>query len=371
MKTFTLILAFFISLFSHICMAQSDQQAISDTLNDYIQGTSFNDQSRIKNAFQSDALLHLQKTDQANWVVKASDYIGWFKEENKGKFNGRIGEILDIDIAGNIATAKVEILVPAKSLRYTDLFLLKKLDKRWQIISKSASSDTSNRNGKRILFIASSAYFHGETQLPAGVSFSEIVIAYHTFKQAGYTVDFVSPDGGALPLAYINTSMPLHKQYLYDSDFMFAIGNSKTPQQINPADYVAVHYLGGTNAMYGVADNQQIQAISMAIYERHGGIISSVCHGTAGIVNLRTQDGQYLVSGKRISGYPEDYENQSKAYFAQFPFLIKQSVELHGGTFLYSPRNTPHVEVDGRIVTGQNYLSSQAVAEQIIQLLEK
>ena len=286
-----------------------------------------------------------------------------------GTHNGRIGEILLIDIENNTATAKVEIIAPEKQQRFVDLFLLKKLDNTWKVLSKTATSELANNSGDRVLFIVSNAHFHGDSELPAGVSFSEIVKAYDKFKLAGFTVDFVSPKGGAIPLSYINTSDSIHKQYLYNADFMYAIGNTKTPEQIEPRNYKAVHYVGGNNAMYQVAENVAIQNISMEIYEVHGGIVSSVCHGTAGIVNLKTKDGKYLVDGKRISGYPEAYENQSKAYFKEFPFLIQETIEARGGEFIHSLRNTPHLEVDGRIVTGQNHLSSAIVAEKMIELM--
>ena len=122
--------------------------------------------------------------------------------------------------------------------------------------------------------------------------------------------------------------------------------------------------------MFGVADNKAINKISMDIYEKHNGIISSVCHGTAGIVHLKTSDGQYLVSGKRISGYPDAYENKSAPHIKQFPFQITATIEQHKGIFKYGPRNKAHIEVDGRVITGQNYLSSALVAQKIIEKIE-
>lgn len=350
--------------------SESDKQQIEYALTSYIIGTSYNDQTQIKAAFADNAELLLDKKGHDFVSVPASEYATWFKEINKGKFNGRIGEIRAIDIDGEIATAKVEILIPTKVKRFVDLFLLKKLESGWKIISKTAVAENSERNGERILFIVSNAHFHGDSKLPAGVSFGEIVKAYDTFTEAGYTVDFMSPEGGAIPLSYVNTSVPVHKKYLYNSDFMYAIGNTKTPEEITPSNYKAVHYVGGTNAMYGVAENKRIQQISMEIFEQHGGIISSVCHGTAGIVNLKLKNGDYLVKGRRISGYPESFENQSKAYFKEFPFLIQQTIEQRGGDFFHSERNVDHVEVDGRIVTGQNHLSSSLVAKKMVELLQ-
>ncbi|MCK8097206.1 nuclear transport factor 2 family protein [Pseudoalteromonas sp. 1CM17D] len=367
---YSLLLLITLLSFDLTAKLQIDNEAqITQTLQNYITGTSYNEPDLIKRAFAKEARLLLSKKGQEIWPVSPNKYASWFKD--KRQFNGRIGEILSIDFEGDIATAKVEILIPEKSIRYVDLFLLKKISGNWKVVSKAATSETSEQSGKRILFIVSNAHFHGDSKLPTGVSFSEIVKAYDTFKKAGYTIDFVSPEGGAIPLAYINTSEEIHKQYLYEPDFMYAIKNTKQPSQIDPANYLAVHYVGGGNAMYGVADNVAIQKIAMTIYEEQQGIVSSVCHGTAGIVNLKTKEGKYLVAGKRISGYPDSYENQSRAYFKEFPFLIQKTIESRGGQFFYSARNTPHVEVDGRIVTGQNHLSSSLVAQKMVEILQQ
>ncbi|WP_206099673.1 nuclear transport factor 2 family protein [Rheinheimera riviphila] len=352
--------------------SQQQQQvaAIEQVLHNYIEGTSYNNRPQITKAFHPAADLLLDKEGQAFNKVPVTDYLNMFKLTEHGKFNGRIGEILQIDVSGNLATAKVEILIPSRQTRFIDVFLLKQVDNQWQIITKAATKNTSIQNGVRVLFILSSAHFHGNSTLPAGVSFPEIVHAYQTFKKAGYTVEFVSPEGGAVPLSYINTSDPLHKMYLYDSDLMFALKHTKKAVQLQAKDYRAVHYVGGSNAMYGVADNAEISRLVMEIYEQHQGIISAVCHGTAGIVHLKTKDGKYLVDGKRISGLPEDYEIKTADYFKEFPFLIKQTILDRNGTFHFGKKDEPYLEVDGRIITGQNYQSSALVAEAIIKQLQ-
>lgn len=360
----------FLVLFCAYSVANVENNDIKKVLNNYIQGTSFNYPDKISSAFYSDANLLLEKKGHAVWRVPAKDYINWFNKNNEGKFTGRVGEILNIEVSGAIATAKVEIILPDKQQRFVDFFLLKKIANNWKIISKTAASEKSSSHGKRILFIVSNAHFHGSSTLPVGASFSEIVNAYHEFKMAGFTVDFVSPEGGSIPLSYINTSDKLQKNYLYNSDFMYALANTKTPDEITASKYKAVHYIGGSSAMYGVADNIAIQDIVMEIYENHNGIVSSVCHGTAGIAFLKLSTGEYLVSGKRISGYPDEYENPTKEYFKQFPFAITETIEKHGGDFNYAPRNTPYIEADGRVITGQNYLSSALVAKKIIELIE-
>ncbi len=364
--SFVLSLGFFVSPYS---VAKTAESEIVDTLKNYIEGSSFSDQAKLSLAFNPHADLFLSKESQPIWKVPANDYIAWFKEKNKGTFNGRIGEILHIDVSGDIATAKVEIIAPSTKSRFIDVFLLKKVNQQWQILSKAAVQEASQQKGERILFILSNAHFHGNTKLVAGASFGEIVNAYDTFKQAGYTVDFVSPEGGAIPLSYIDTSDPMHKKHLYNADFMYALKHSKTPEQVEAKNYRAVHYIGGSNAMYGVAQNAALNKISMEIYEQYNGIVSSVCHGTAGIVNLKTKDGKYLVEGKQITGYPEDFEREGAEYFKQFPFLIKKTITDRKGIFHFGASDQSFVKVDGRVVTGQNHQSSAQVAKEMIKIL--
>jgi putative intracellular protease/amidase len=151
---------------------------------------------------------------------------------------------------------------------------------------------------------------------------------------------------------------------------MAAIGNTKTAKQLEAKNYQAVHYIGGGSAMFGVHDNSDIQNLVMTIYEDFNGVISAVYHGSAGLVNLKTRDGKYLVAGKVVTGYPDSYEDPSKAYFKHFPLLIEKTIKAHQGRFNYAPRNTAHIETDGRLVTGQNYLSSELVAAKVIELVE-
>ena len=151
---------------------------------------------------------------------------------------------------------------------------------------------------------------------------------------------------------------------------MNSLKNTRSPKQLKAADYQAIYYVGGGAAMFGVPQNKEIHELVMSIYEDNKGVIASVCHGTAGIVHLKTKDGKYLVDGKRVNGYPDEYENKEADYFKEFPFLITKTIKEHGGKFKKSPRNTVHVEVDGRLITGQNHLSSELVALKVIEALK-
>ena len=365
MKNYIIVLTTLITF--QFTNAQSEYVAVESALKNYMEGSSYNKPEMLESAFTENATLYLTGKDGFK-LYTPNEYVAFFKDAEKGAFNGRDAKVLDIEVTKDIATAKVEIAGPERKWVYVDLFLLKKFENGWKIISKTATR-VDDPEEKSILFIVSSAHYYGDTELRTGNSFSEIVNAYDVFKNAGFTVDFVSPDGGAIPLAYINTSDELSKKYLYDKNFMNILKTTKSPSEINTSKYEAVQYIGGGGAMFGVPESKEVQDIAMEVYEKHGGIISSVCHGTAGIVNLKTKDGKYLVADKNVSGYPDDFENKEKEYFKTFPFLIKETIQNRGGKFHFSEPGKPHVEVDGRLVTGQNYLSSKPVSVKIVEMI--
>ena len=169
------------SIFSQTLFAQSETEQITNTLINYIEGTSYTKPNQIKKAFYTDANLYLDKKDEDVWIVPIKEYTSWFKKGKKGLFTGRIGNILSIGFSNGIATAKAEIIIASKGIKYIDMFLLKNINNQWKIISKTASSSKSNANGDRILFIVSNAHHYGDTKLATGNSYSEIVNAYDTF----------------------------------------------------------------------------------------------------------------------------------------------------------------------------------------------
>lgn len=130
-------------LFATIAVfSQTEEQQIRETLNRYIQGSSYSYPKLIESAFYENAPLYLSKKDQELWVLSPKEYAKLFEKRERGKFNGRYGKILNLAIANNIASAEAEIRIPSSDLLFMDIFLLKKLEGKWKIISKAAAQIT-------------------------------------------------------------------------------------------------------------------------------------------------------------------------------------------------------------------------------------
>lgn len=238
------------------------------------------------------------------------------------------------------------------------------------IIFLLASCSIKETARGKILIITSNQHTYGDTKMNTSNHFAEIVLAYDVFIKNGFKVDFLSPLGGAIPIGYIKTSDPIQKKYIYDSEFMHLLKTTKSPSEINAADYAAVYYSGGGAAMFGVADNEDIQALVEQVYAQNG-VVSAVCHGTAGLVYLQDEHGNPLYQNKKISGYPDLFERKNAAYFKTFPFSIEEAVRKHNGNFVYSetPRSNFFI-VDGRFITGQDPSASASVAQQVVSTLK-
>ncbi|WP_299161704.1 nuclear transport factor 2 family protein [uncultured Tenacibaculum sp.] len=123
----------------------TDEELIKQTLQNYITGSSYNKRGLIKNAFAKNATLYLTGKDGFKRYTP-EEYADFFKKGTAGEFNGRDGKIVSVKIVKDIATAKVEIAGPKCKWVYVDLFLLKKIEGSWKIISKTATRIDETKN---------------------------------------------------------------------------------------------------------------------------------------------------------------------------------------------------------------------------------
>ena len=352
--------------------ADQDDIAIRETVRLYLHGTSFNVQDEINQAFHATSRLYLDGKNDAEWELSGPEYAKLFSQEKIGQFNGRHGRLIKVDVSGKVATAKAEIHIPQQGVRYVDVFLLKKIAGNWKIISKSAHREpAAPRQARKVLLVVSNVHQYPGTKINAGNNFPEIAYTYDVFRKAGYAVDFVTPEGGAIPLEMIVTSDALLKKHLYDSDFMWALAHTKPVSEVKADEYAGMAFVGGGAAIVGIPDNKPLQDIALRIYEQQGGVIAAICHGTEGIKNLKLRDGTFLIQGKVLTSFPDAFLNKESPIYKAYPFSAEASIKRHGGIFRHGANGKSHVEVDGRLVTGMSWESSVGVAESMIRLLEQ
>ena len=150
---------------------------------------------------------------------------------------------------------------------------------------------------------------------------------------------------------------------------MNRLGKTMQASEGNPDDYIALHYAGGHGVIWDFPDNEELQFISRKIYE-NGGVVSSVCHGAAGLLNIKLSNGNLLVKGKELTGFSN--EEEKLAELDKFvPFLTETELLARGA--IYKKADEPWISFaveDNRLITGQNPASGGAVADLLIKALK-
>lgn len=110
---------------------KSEMVLITETLTDYIEGSTNGQPDRLKKAFHPDLNLYYVKNDSLRiWSGKA-----YIEDTKEGQPTGEVGKIISIDYENDIATAKVQITSPGRT-PYIDYFMLLKINGHWTIMHK-------------------------------------------------------------------------------------------------------------------------------------------------------------------------------------------------------------------------------------------
>lgn len=222
---------------------------------------------------------------------------------------------------------------------------------------------------KKILFVVTSHDKKGDTGESTGYYLGEVSHPWEVLHRAGYDIDFVSPKGGTPPVDGFDLKDPVNKEFWENKEYKNKIDHSLKPSEVKPSDYSAIFYAGGHGAMWDLADNTELASIASKIYE-NGGIVAGVCHGPAGLVNIKLKDDKYLVDGKKINAFTNEEESEVKLTNV-VPFLLEDQLKARGAKFEKSALWQTHVVTDQRVITGQNPQSAKAVGEAILKELNK
>jgi len=197
---------------------------------------------------------------------------------------------------------------------------------------------------------------------------------YVVFKDKGYDLTFVSPKGGLADCDPESVSsyakdpecIRFTKECLNEKNQVKTVQISEVK---DAAKYDVIFYVGGTGVMWDFPDNDAQNKVAAALYE-NGGIVSAVCHGPAALVNVKLSDGKNLIDGKRVTGFTND-EEAAIGKTKVVPFLLETALRNKGAITSAVKNWGSNVEVDGRLVTGQNPGSASGAAKAIAELLEK
>lgn len=187
------------------------------------------------------------------------------------------------------------------------------------------------------------------------------------FDKAGLDYDIASPQGGLAPFDGFDLSDHATRDFWTNPRHRNKLGNTIKLSQVDPSRYAAILLVGGHGPMWDFVSNPELIAIIRTMYERHA-VISAVCHGPAGLVNVKLANGEALIKGRRLTAFTAE-EERARNYHTIVPFELEAALKNAGATFEEAPVFENKVVIDGRLITGQNPASAKALGEAIVAAL--
>lgn len=233
-------------------------------------------------------------------------------------------------------------------------------------------SNISAQNKGKILVVMTNHSKYPTRKDTTGLWVTELTHFYDVARKAGYDMDFVSPKGGAVPLdersqkwIYMDKEARAH---LADPAFMSRLNSTLKPTDVKASNYKAIYFTGGHGVIWDFPNNPELTGLAEQIY-RQGGVVSAVCHGVAGVLALKDEQGQPLIGNRKVTGF-SNREEVLSGMKKQVPFSLEDQLKSKGAKYSegFLPF-TSFVVVDDRIITGQNPQSPREVGVEVVKRL--
>jgi putative intracellular protease/amidase len=227
---------------------------------------------------------------------------------------------------------------------------------------------------RKILTVATSnaAELNGKK---TGLWLSELTHFLDVIDKAGFDFDLASPRGGKIPLDESSTTAsqmkdPINARFMADPGFVAKLNGSPKCSEVNPSRYVALYLAGGHGTMFDFRQSADLQKVITALYSA-GGFVTGVCHGVSGFVDSADDKGNVIIRGKAVTGY-SNMEDAIGGTKKLMPFLLEDELKRNGGKYRKNLIPfTSRVEVDGKLITGQNPQSAKGVGAALLEQLQR
>ena len=182
----------------------------------------------------------------------------------------------------------------------------------------------------------------------------------------------VSPKGGQPPLDpksdATDSQTESTRRFKADAAAQAVLAHTGKLSGTQGTSFDAVFYPGGHGPLWDLAeDAHSIELIeSMAAA---GKTVAAVCHAPGVFRHTKAADGSSLVKGRKVTGFANT-EEAAVELTNIVPFLVEDMLVKNGGMYSKGADWQPHVLTDGKLITGQNPASSEAVAQAVLAQLK-
>lgn len=237
----------------------------------------------------------------------------------------------------------------------------------------SVSTFAQSDKKLKILFVLTSHDQLGNTGKKTGFWIEEFATPYYFFADKNIEVTVATPNGGQAPIDPKSNEPGFQtdatKRYFNDQTAQNLLSNTVKLSSVNQNNFDAVFYPGGHGPMWDLATDKNSISLIKSFYT-HNKPIAFVCHGSAALVNVKLNDGEYLVSGKAVTSFCNT-EEEAVQLTKIVPFSLEDKLKSRGAVYKKGADWTSYVLEDGLLLTGQNPQSSNEVAQKLFDKIKK
>ena len=238
---------------------------------------------------------------------------------------------------------------------------------------------------KRAAIVISNPAVSTSTGWPVGFWWSELTHPYYAFTEVGWEVDVFSPDGGRCEWDAMSDPEDasqwqaedvISRGYKHDPAFVALIEDTKPVRDLDVDAYDVLVVAGGQGPMFTFRDATALQRKFVEFYET-GKVTAALCHGTAILAFATLTDGEPLVKGKTVTGFPNAEEDEADKLTWEagalpqgrhiMPWRVEDELRRLGANYIQAGAFRSFAIRDGNLVTGQQNFSGAEVAKVILE----
>ncbi|GAB3668888.1 DJ-1/PfpI family protein [Halopiger thermotolerans] len=220
------------------------------------------------------------------------------------------------------------------------------------------------------LFVVSEEGYWGE----------ECVEPLETLSEAGVEITVATPSGSppkiderSIDPDEVGEEAAEHIQEVHETDERL---NDPIPTaQADADDYDAVVFPGGHGTEWDVNQDHDARRILRDAVEGDDGKALVVCHAVGILAFTRDSHGAFLVNGREVTGFPNEWEegivdeNDLMPSGRKLPYWVEDEVKAAGGEWDAELDEDTSVTVDGDLLTARGPESSSAAAQTLLEEL--
>jgi putative intracellular protease/amidase len=232
----------------------------------------------------------------------------------------------------------------------------------------------------RLLTIVTNAGEYQKVGYRTGLWLGELTHFCDAVEEAGFATDIASPAGGYVPIDpeslmlqeighALGIDGKVHRRYA-DRAFMNRLVDTMKTSAVDHGAYDAIYLTGGHGVCFDFPNSPDLAQLVASFYDA-GKVVSAVCHGPCGLLNVTLGSGKNLLEGRSVTGFSWREEVLARRADA-VPLNLEEELQRRGGK--YSKASVPfarHVVVDERLITGQNPGSAHAVGMAVVKKLQE